>query len=275
MARQASSWPKSVRTCYIFKMFQSFFKNKKSASVEFSNLQAVLFDLDGTLIDVDMDRFVPLYLRRLTARMSDLAEPSKTTAVLHRAVVEMFANTDHEKTLETILHDALQTELLISAEHYNERLELFCQEDLNDLQPLVKEHPLSRQLIEACLERGLQVVVATNPIFPRTVVDARLTWGKLDDLPFQLVTAYETSHFCKPNPAYFDEVLAQLQVPAEACLMVGNDTQHDTAASLVGIRTCLLTPWRIDRPGERFKADWEGRHEELLPLLQAPGNTMA
>ncbi|MDH3999493.1 MAG: HAD hydrolase-like protein, partial [Desulfuromonadales bacterium] len=145
----------------------------------------------------------------------------------------------------------------------------FCRDDLVELKPLVKQHPLSRQMIETCLERGWQVVVATNPIFPRAVVDARLCWGELDDLPYRLITAYENSSFCKPSPHYFTEILNLLQVAPQNCLMIGNDSQHDTSATQVGIRTCLLTTWRIDRPGASFQADWEGPHEELLPLLQS------
>jgi FMN phosphatase YigB (HAD superfamily) len=37
---------------------------------------------------------------------------------------------------------------------------------------------------------------------------------------FHHVTAYETEHFCKPNPDFFRENLTLLQVEAEHCLMV-------------------------------------------------------
>jgi FMN phosphatase YigB (HAD superfamily) len=83
------------------------------------------------------------------------------------------------------------------------------------------------------------------------------------------VTAYETAHFCKPNPDFFQENLNLLQLEAERCLMVGNDTLHDLSASLVGMQTCLLTPWVIRRAKERFRPDWQGRHEELLGLFEA------
>jgi len=55
--------------------------------------------------------------------------------------------------------------------------------------------------------------------------------------------------------------------------MVGNDTQHDMAAGRAGLLTCLLTPWQIDHRESSFPADWEGTHEELLPLLQQSAGT--
>jgi len=57
--------------------------------------------------------------------------------------------------------------------------------------------------------------------------------------------------------------------------MVGNDTLHDLSASQVGMQTCLLTPWSIKRPGVQFKADWQGRHDELLALIAPESSALA
>lgn len=257
----------------VFLMFSSFFRKPEQSMLDLDNVQAVFFDLDGTLVDVDMDRFVPSYLRRLTERMSDQVSPARAIQALHLAVSVMFANTDAARTLESILLEVLQSEVSITSEQYAASLERFCQTDLEALRPLVTGHPLSSQLVESCLARGWKVVLATNPIFPRAVIDARIAWGDLDGDAFHYVTAYETEHFCKPNPAFFEELLTQLQIPAETCLMVGNDTLHDLSANQVGMQTCLLTPWRIKRPGAHFKADWQGRHEELLAMIESNGSS--
>ena len=248
-------------------MMLSLFRKSSPQELDLENVQAVLFDLDGTLVDVDMNRFVPAYLRRLTEQMAEQAEPLQAAHVLHQAVAEMFANRDPQKTLENILYDVLHEELGVSSQHYQASLESFFREDLDSLESLVSGHPLSRQLIDVSLQRGWQVALATNPIFPRAVVDARLKWGRLDVDSFHHVTSYENAHFCKPNPAYFEELVDELGVPADACLMIGNDVLHDLSASQVGIRTCLLTPWCIKRSGASFKADWQGDHEDLLRLF--------
>lgn len=239
--------------------------------LDLNNIQAVLFDLDGTLVDVDMNRFIPAYLHHLTRYMSDQADSARAIKSLHNAVAAMFANTDASRTLESILLEVLESELALSPERYAECLVKFCQNDLATLRPLVTGHPLSAQLIAASLARGWKVVLATNPIFPRIVIDARLNWGELDGAAFHHVTAYETEHFCKPSPRFFQEIMSRLQIPAERGLMVGNDPLHDLSASRVGMQTCMLTPWGINRPGAHFKADWQGRHEELLVLIESAG----
>jgi FMN phosphatase YigB (HAD superfamily) len=236
--------------------------------IDLENIQAVLFDLDGTLVDVEMNFFVSYYLRRLTEQMKEHAKPKNAIRVFHQSVAAMFANTDAGKTLEDILLERLQSELEISPERYAACLDHFCLNDLETMRPLISGHPLAPRLIEASRDRGWQVVLATNPIFPRAVIDARLSWGGLDGDRFHHVMAYETAHFCKPSPRFFEEILNLLQFPAENCLMIGNDPWHDLSASQVGMQTCLLTPWSIKRSEARFAADWEGGHEELLVLLQ-------
>jgi len=238
------------------------------ASLNLEPIEAVWFDLDGTLIEVDMERFIPVYLRRLAERLRLYADPQQVLSTLRTATMAMLAGTGGDSSLEALLRSMLASDLQIPWDGYQEALAEFCREDLPALQPLVRPHPLARQLVESCVANGWQVVLATNPIFPREVVEARLAWGHLADLPFQPVTSYETSRHCKPHPGFFHDLLALLDLPAHACLMVGNDSSHDLAAGRVGMPTCLLTTWRIDRE-PRYRADWEGSHPELLGQLRA------
>lgn len=244
-------------------MLTSACSGRPASTLDLDAIEAVLFDLDGTLIDVDMEQFVPLYLRRLAARLAPHAEPRRALGTLRAAVMVMLGGTTGESSLEELLRTKLEEELQLPWTDYQAGLATFCRDDLPELRPLVRPHPLARSLVEACLRRGWRVVLATNPIFPREVVAARLAWGGLADLPFQPVTSYETSRHCKPHPGFFHDLLATLGLPPESCLMVGNDTQHDLSASRVGMPTCLLTTWRIDR-SPPFAADWEGSHCALL-----------
>jgi FMN phosphatase YigB (HAD superfamily) len=249
-------------------MLQKLFHKDVYQSLELNHVKAIFFDLDGTLIDVDMQRFVAGYLRRLTEQMSELISPVRATQAMHNGVAAMFANKNAGKTLEEVFLEALSAEFDIRPFEYKASLERFCDNDLEELQPLVSGHPMAEDLVVAAVCRGWQVVLATNPIFPRKVVDARVRWGGLNSDRFEHITAYETAHFCKPNPNFFREVLDMLGLEASECLMVGNDPLHDLAACQVGMQTCLLTPWSISRMGVNFKPDWKGRHSELLALLE-------
>lgn len=240
----------------------------EASSLDLDPVQAVFFDLDGTLVDVDMQAFVPAYLHRLTRRLDAFAPPRRIAKILREIVVEMLTTDAGRQTMEQRLLKGLESRCGIRPQDYTEALEQFLQEDLAELEPLVTGHPVARELVEACLARGWVPVLATNPIFPREVVEARLAWGGLADLPFALVTAYETARYCKPQPGYFRALMEELDLPPGACLMVGNDTEQDLSAGDLGVQTCLLTPWRIDRAGRSYRADWEGEHHELLALFR-------
>jgi FMN phosphatase YigB (HAD superfamily) len=254
----------------------SLFPRQSSADkLKLDKARAVLFDLDGTLIDVNMKRFVPDYLRLLIKNMGGQVNSKHATQVLHQAVAAMFANLDASSTLEMILLEVLQNELGMSPQVFQASLERFFNHDLASLRFMVSVHPLARQLIETSHASGWQLVLATNPIFPRKVIDARLAWAGLGDCVFHHVTDYETSHFCKPSPLYFAEILERLQLRADECLMIGNDSLHDMAAGQVGMQTCLLTPWRVRRSGLQYEADWQGDHDELLDMIQSKSCAIA
>jgi len=109
------------------------------------------------------------------------------------------------------------------------------------LRPLTRTLPEARPLVEWALERGLQVAIATNPLFPRTAIEQRLEWagvpvGARWPRPYALVTSYEIMHATKANPAYYHEILAHLGRQPGECLMVGDDWERDIApAASVGI----------------------------------------
>ena len=249
----------------------------RTADFSLDSIEAVLFDLDGTLLGVDMHTFISNYLAGLAARLEDLAHSRQVTEKMRDAVVDMLTRVAGQLTLEQRMLTHLQQSLAIPPHRYHQALADFCQDNLPGLASCIQEHPLSRPLLKACQRFDWKVVLATNPIFPRPVIDARIKWAGLEPDFFHFVTDYETSRHCKPHLEYFQEILARLDVSAESCLMVGNDSWHDMAARRTGMRTCLLTTWRIDHRQTRFSPDWEGSHEEFLAMLRSflPGKLPA
>jgi len=80
--------------------------------------------------------------------------------------------------------------------------------------------------------------VATNPVFPEVAIRQRIEWAGLGDVPFDWITTMENMRFTKPWPEYYLEVAERLQVPPEACGMIGNDWKQDIEpAEQVGMRT--------------------------------------
>ena len=115
---------------------------------------------------------------------------------------------------------------------------------------------------------GYQVALATNPIFPSVATESRIRWAGLEPENFALVTTYENSTHCKPNPAYFSDVAESLGLAPESCLMVGNDAREDTAAEQVGMKVFLLTDCLINKDGKDISAYPQGSFEQLMDYVK-------
>jgi FMN phosphatase YigB (HAD superfamily) len=124
------------------------------------------------------------------------------------------------------------------------------------------------QVVETALEKGYQIVLATNPLFPRLAIEERMRWASILDFPWLHITSYETSRFCKPNPRYFEDISTLLKLKPEECWMVGNDSQEDMVAGELGFRTYLVTDNLISKGNSYIKPDKTGTLREFLLFMQ-------
>lgn len=240
--------------------------------IDKNNIQAILFDLDGTLLQVEMQEYIPTYAASLADRLSCQADADKTVNAIFSAINGLINRASGHISNELYFLQHIADRLDLNIEAVNSSFTEFFSGDLTFLDPLMQPLSLARSLIEQSLERNLTIVIATNPVFPRAVVEARLDRAGLSDFDFRLVTCYENCRRCKPNPDYFTDILLHLNLEAEACLMVGNDSRHDLAARKIGIPTFLVDTWLIDRCRGDFITDLRGDHSALLDFITTIGN---
>ncbi len=227
-------------------------------------ISTLLLDLDGTLIGNDMGEFIPRYLDLLSEHNADLVAPEKFTPTLLSATMRMTQNDDPEVTLERAFAAHFYPALGVPEGELRDSIDDFYANRYPMLQSLTQKRPQARGLIEQALQRGLEVVIATNPLFPLTAIKQRLDWGDIsaDDFPYALITSYECFHFCKPNMAYYAEVLGRLGRRANEAVMVGNDPKND----LVPTRTLGLPVFHVDdHPVEPYHG---GSLDEVLSWLE-------
>ena len=118
----------------------------------------------------------------------------------------------------------------------------FYAEEFHGAKTATGENPLAQPAVAGLKAKGYQVILATNPLFPAVGVATRLSWVGLAPEDFLAVTSYEGSSYCKPNPDYYRELLAQTGKRPEQCLMVGNDVAEDfLAAKQAGLEGYLIT----------------------------------
>lgn len=117
--------------------------------------------------------------------------------------------------------------------------------------------------------RGLRLVLAINPVFPALAIRERMRWAGIARMPWELITSYENMHSCKPNPEYYREIAASLQLRPEECLAVGNDTVEDLAAAAAGMPVAVIIDYLIDPHLSLSRADWHGTLAAFAAWLPA------
>lgn len=216
-------------------------------------LEAVLFDLDDTLLGNPMETFVPAYFRALTRYVAHLVPPERLREGLARATAAVDANSGDGPTNEETFAEVFYPALGHERETLEATFERFYAEAFPELEPLTQHRPAARQLVEWAFRRGLQVVIATNPLFPRIAVEERLAWADVpvSEFDYDLVTTYEMMHATKAHPAYYREILERLGRPPDQCLMVGDSWELDIKqAAVVGIDTYWITEAAEPPPDE-------------------------
>ena len=193
----------------------------------------VLFDLDDTLLSNDMDVFLPFYMKALSQQM-DVAPLEKLAPMLMAGTKQMMVKTLPSGTLEEIFDQTFYPGLGISKESVHERVNEFYTIGFNQLAHHAALRPEARPVVEYCFSQGYQTVIATNPLMPLQANLNRLRWANvpLEDFPYTHITSYETSHFCKPHPAYYAEILGRLGWKQEPVVMIGNSRDDDIVPSL-------------------------------------------
>lgn len=121
------------------------------------------------------------------------------------------------------------------------------------------------------------LTLATNPVWPRDLVEYRVRWAKIDPGIFQFITHAENMHATKPTGHYYREVLkhiagvAKLDSPSD-CLHIGNELIMDLPATRVGIPTFILQPGvpfqKIQNARGELAPAWTGSFADLRKFLE-------
>ena len=229
-------------------------------------ITTVLFDLDGTLLPMDQDHFVKMYFGLLAKTLAP-DDPDALIKAVWTGTKAMMTN-DGSKTNEEAFWDAYCALLGQDRRGDEPTLRSFYENEFEMARSSCGCDPRAARTIALVKSRGLKAVLATNPIFPRVATQARARWAGLNLDDFELYTTYEDYSHCKPNPLYFQEVLDNLGLKPEECLMVGNDATEDVAATKLGIPVFLLTDCLINRNGVDIEQYPHGGFEELMAFIE-------
>jgi FMN phosphatase YigB (HAD superfamily) len=229
---------------------------------------ALLVDLDGTLLNIDLEKFVIAYVNALSSRFTGLVEKEDFIRHLFTATAMMVQNNDPAINNETAFYEVFCPLIGLPLEKIEPIIDHFYENDFPALSCWGSEQPAAKAVVETARAKNIPLVLATNPIFPATATLQRLGWSGLKAEDFQLITTMEIMHFCKPKPQYYLEVAEKIGCDPERCLMAGNDTLEDLVAAEAGMDTFLVDDFILHREGTKYSFDYRGSLEDYLSLLK-------
>ena len=209
-------------------------------------ITTVMFDMDGTLIPFRQDDFIKVYFGELCKKLAPLGyEPKHTVDSIWAGTKAMIKN-DGSRLNSELFWEVFRSmnEGLPDAK---ELCDEFYTNEFNRAKCIVKYQVDRKPLITKLREKGLKIVLATNPLFPSDGMNTRLSWVGLSPDDFDLVTHYDNCTYCKPFPGYFTEIAEKLGVKPEECVMIGNSVQDDMAAVKAGLKV-FLVPEFLENP---------------------------
>jgi FMN phosphatase YigB (HAD superfamily) len=211
----------------------------------------LLLDLDDTLLDTNLDAFMPAYFQALANHVCGHVPSEKLLRALIGGVNQMNENDDPRRTLQDVFDSSFYSDLGIPKNELSDVIEDFYDRVFPALSIYTKQKPDAIEFVNWAMAQGFQIAVATDPLFPYKATHQRIRWAGFEPDQFELVSTMEHFHFTKSHPAYYAEMLGRLGWSDGAVLMVGNDVNRDIVpANRLGVRTFLVEAESGSKPNE-------------------------
>ena len=232
-------------------------------------ITTILFDLDGTLLPMDQEDFTKAYFGGLTKKLAPHGYEKESLITGIWSGTKAMVMNNGEKFNEEVFWDVFTGLLGDRAREDIGYFDEFYANDFCRVKDACGFNEKSADCIKAIKEKGYRVALATNPLFPSTATEQRISWAGLSHNDFELFTTYENSHYCKPNLNYYKEVINKLGVNPEECLMVGNDVGEDMIAEKLGMKVFLLTDCLINRENKDISNYPNGSFDDLMNFIES------
>ncbi|WP_042350747.1 pyrophosphatase PpaX [Bacillus massiliigorillae] len=210
------------------------------------NINTVLFDLDGTLINT-----IDLIL-------------ASFTETLNHFYPNEYSREDMLKFIGPPLVDSFRT---VDENRVDEMVTYYREYNMKNHDALVKEYDGVLETVEALQEAGFKIGIVTTKL--RAAVLKGLKIGKLEPF-FDVIVTLDDVQNAKPDPEPINKALEQLHAKPGEAIMVG-DSSHDILAGQNAGTLTAGVAWTVQGREhlETFKPDYMLENmKDLLRILK-------
>lgn len=230
--------------------------------------RAIFFDLDGTLLPMDLEEFMTEYMRAIAKFIASHGlDPELFNKALMTGIKGM-AEDDGPRSNAEVFWEVFFSIVPESREKWIPLFEDFYENEFGKIGEKVEKNPFAVQSVATLSGLGYPLVLATMPMFPLRAVQWRCEWAGVDPGIFERITYFENSTSVKPKLAYYEENLKASGFKPEEVLMVGNNTREDLAAMELGCDGYLITDHLINPNGFDLSTVKHGTFSDFLGWVQ-------
>jgi FMN phosphatase YigB (HAD superfamily) len=228
----------------------------------------LLLDLDDTLLNTNLESFVPAYFQALATDLAPQIAPELMVRALISGTRLMNESEDFSHTLQEIFDAEFFPQINIPRETLESSIENFYDNVFPTLEGLTSQIPEAKSFVDWALSQGFRIAIATDPLLPRKATYHRLRWAGFDPGQFEIVSTFDHFHFSKTHPAYYAEVLGRMGWPDGPVLMVGNDMERDIRpAQTLGLATFHINEESVFRSD--LEAGGSGKLADLRSWIES------
>ena len=230
----------------------------------------IMSDLDNTLLPIyTQEKFAQIWFRDVAKLFYARGiEPAVSVRAMNDGCRAMIFNQSGRKNID-VFYDVVCQQTGRPRAEIEPVLDEYYTSAFGNVREIVLENPYAVEIARLMREKANYAVIATMPIFPIEACDMRMRWVGLRADMFDRVTTCDYSSFCKPNPQYFADIMADFGVTAEETLMIGNDVREDMEpCEKLGIDTFLVTDHIITH-GLDYARFRQGGYPELIKYLES------
>lgn len=234
-----------------------------------SKYKLIMSDLDNTLLPMyTQDKFVDIWFRDVAKvfRRHGI-DPSVALNAMNDGCRAMIFNKGVKPNID-IFFDAACERSGFAREAIEPVIDEYYVTLFDNVREIARENPYAPEIARLMRSKAQYAVIATMPMFPLTACDQRMRWVGLRADMFDLVTTCDYSSYCKPNPAYYAEIMEDFGVTADETLMIGNDVREDMEpCEKLGVDVFLVKDHMITH-GLDYARFRQGKYEDLIKFLE-------
>ncbi len=229
---------------------------------------AILFDLDDTLLRNEMNAFVNAYWSTLLPKIKKVFPDYPIKDAILAGTQAMIKARRSSNSLREIFIQNFEKMTTLNFVDVEPIFLDYYNKEYREIKKVTQRITGALTAVEEALKITDTIVLATIPIFPLVAIEERLRWAGLENAAFSFITSFEVMHASKPNPEYYAEIADHVGCTPEDCLMIGNDLKDDMVAKAVGMKTFLVTDFIKNENEGVYEPDYQGSFRDLVDFFQ-------